>query len=143
MRQNRDLERGQGNRTREWIQVLTETSRSGLAEAPIACHEIDLAGVIVFVNDAECRLLGLPPEEILGRPAWHFVAPEERERSREAVHRKLTGEQPLRMFERVFARSDGERLVLEIHETQVRDEDGTFRGIRTFLHDITQRRRAE
>lgn len=114
-----------------------------LAEAPIACHEIDVSGQIVFVNLAECQLLGLPPDQILGRPVWDFVAPEERGRSREAVGRKLAGERELLHFERDYVRPDGERLVLEIHERHIRDETLHIVGMRSFLIDITQRKRTE
>jgi len=114
-----------------------------LAEAPIACHEIDVSGQIVFVNVAECQLLGLPPDQILGRPVWDFVAPEERDRSREAVRRKLAGEGELLHFERDYVRPDGERLVLEIHERHIPDETLHIVGMRSFLIDITQRKRTE
>jgi two-component system cell cycle sensor histidine kinase/response regulator CckA len=114
-----------------------------LAEAPVACHEINLAGEIVFANDTECKLLGLQREQLIGRPVWDFVAPEERDRSREAVCKKMSGERALRHFERDFVRPDGERLVLEIHERHIRDEDLHIVGIRSFLVDITQRKRIE
>jgi PAS domain S-box-containing protein len=114
-----------------------------LAEAPIACHEIDLGARIVRVNAAECRLLGLPQQELLGRDISDFVAPEEREASRAAVRRKLACEQFLRPFEREYERPDGTRLKLEIHETYILAAGGRIAGIRSFLLDITARKRAE
>ena len=114
-----------------------------LADAPLACHEIDVAGCIVFVNDSECFLLGLPREDLMGHPVWEFVAPEEQELSREAVRRKMTGERELRHFERYYIRPDGGRLILEIHEKHVRDANARIIGIRSFLIDITQRKRTE
>ena len=114
-----------------------------LADAPLACHEINLSGAIVYVNDAECRLLALPRAQILGRPVWEFVAPEEQELSREAVARKMAGEQELSQFERDYVRPDGERLILEIHEKYIRDRESHIAGMRSFLIDITQRKRSE
>src|SRR6185295_1743277 len=35
------------------------SSANSLSDAPIACHELDRDGKIVWVNAAECRLLGL------------------------------------------------------------------------------------
>ena len=113
-----------------------------LGDAPIACHEINVSGQIVFVNYAECQLLGLPPNQILGRPVWDFVAPEEVATSREAVRQKMAGERKLLPFERDYICPDGERLVLEIHETHIR-EDARIVGMRSFLIDITQRKRTE
>ncbi len=114
-----------------------------LPQAPIACHEINLSGEVVFVNAAECRLLGLTEDQILGHPIWEFVAPEGQGVSREAVRRKLAGEQRLTHFERDYVRPDGIRLVLEIHERHIRDAHSRIVGMRSFLVDITQRKRTE
>jgi PAS domain S-box-containing protein len=114
-----------------------------LADAPIACHELDRDGCVVWVNEAECRLLGLERVEILGQPIWKFVAPGEQEESRLAVLRKLAGGDPLPVFERRYVRPDGIPLVLEIHEHYRRNEDGSIAGIRSFLLDITRRKSAE
>lgn len=120
-----------------------QNSYQFLADAPIACHEIDCSGRIVYVNAAECRLLGHEENEILGRTVWDFVAPEEQETSHEAVLLKIAGKQPLVRFEREYARPDGELLALEIHEKHVRDANQNIVGIRSFLIDITQRKRTE
>jgi two-component system, cell cycle sensor histidine kinase and response regulator CckA len=116
--------------------------RGSLSDAPIACHEISLSGEIVWVNEAECRLLGLDENQIVGRQVWDFVAPESQETSRAAVRAKLAGTVALQVFEREYARPDGARLVLEIHEVHIRDEAGGIAGMRSFLLDITEQRRA-
>ncbi len=120
-----------------------ERFRSLFEEAPVAYHEIDSQGIVRRVNRAECELLGIEPTEILGQPVWEFVAPEEREISREAVRRKISGEQPLASFQREYVRRDGVRLILEIHENLIRDSQGAAVGIRSALLDITERKRAE
>lgn len=120
-----------------------DSLRKFLAEAPIAYHEINTCGQIVFVNEAECQLIGQREDQLLGRSIWDFVAPEEQELSREAVRRKLVGLQKLTHFERDYVRPDGTRLVLEIHEKHIRDESGRILGMRSFLIDVTQRKRSE
>jgi PAS domain S-box-containing protein len=112
-------------------------------EAPIACHELDDEGRVVWVNEAECRLLQVERNRIVGRHIWEFVAPGEQGASREAVVRKLSSDQPLPVFERCYKRPDGFELILEIHEYHRRDADGKVTGIRSFLLDITARKRAE
>jgi PAS domain S-box-containing protein len=121
----------------------TGDAEQALRELPIACHELDRSGNIVWVNPALCRLLQLTAEQILQRPVWTFVAAEEREISRSAVARKLSDELPLHVFERSFTRPDGSRLVLEIHEQYRREDDGAILGMRSFLIDITARKSAE
>src|SRR6202012_1878889 len=56
-----------------------ETVRRFLDEAPFSYRETDDNGVVVQVNRTECELLGLDASEIVGRPVWDFVTPEERD----------------------------------------------------------------
>jgi len=112
-------------------------------EAPVAYHEIGLDGVVVAVNRAECKLLGLEREAIIGRPVWDFVAPRQREMSRENVQAKLAGAAPLPVFERQYALAGGTLLTLEIHENRMRDPNGVVVGIRSAMLDITGRKEKE
>lgn len=111
--------------------------------APVAYHELDMNGVVRGVNRAECALLGYEAREMLGRPAWEFVAGADREASREAIRRKLTGEQPLAPFRRCYVGRDGGELWVEVHDILVRNATGETAGIRTALLDITERKRME
>jgi PAS domain S-box-containing protein len=112
-------------------------------KAPVAYHEIDRNGTILRVNEAECRLLGYSAEEMVGHPAWEFVAPDQQTASREAIRRKISEIQPLVPYTREFARRDGTRLFLEFHENLVRDDDGAVTGILSAALNITARREAE
>ena len=112
-------------------------------DAPVAYHEIDIHGTVTRVNHADGRLVGLPLEQIVGRPIWEFIAPAEREASREAVRKKLAGEMPIAPFEREYQSADGTRHIAEIHESLIRDDEGRVTGIRSAVLDITERRRAE
>jgi PAS domain S-box-containing protein len=114
-----------------------------LAVAPIACHEVDLDGRVVWVNAAECTLLGIPREQLIGRPVWELVTAEEQHASRDAVARKLNATEMLLPFERTLARPDGSAVVVEIHDTYRRNAQGKIDGIRSFLLDVTARKRAQ
>ena len=112
-------------------------------DAPVACHEVDRDGVILCVNQAECELFGFRQEEMLGRPIWEFMAAEDREKTRLGLLRRIADEQPLVPLEREYKRRDGSSVVMEIHQKRIRDAAGQPIGLRTFLLDITQRKRAE
>jgi PAS domain S-box-containing protein len=114
-----------------------------LVDAPIPCHELDAQGKITRINAAGCRLLGLAENQIVGRYVWEFVAPEQQLVSRERILSNLSGAYPLDLVERSWIRPDGVRLVLEIHTNQIRDARGRICGLRTFLLDVTRRKRAE
>lgn len=114
-----------------------------LALAPIAYHEVDLQGNLVWVNDAECRLLGRTREELIGRPVWELVSEAEQPESRSALARKLSSEVSLAPFERTLTRPDGAIVVVEIHDTYRLNPRGDIEGIRSFLLDVTARKRAQ
>jgi two-component system sensor histidine kinase/response regulator len=124
------------------LRTSEERFRTLFEQAPVAYHEIDQAGIIRRVNRAECDLLGLEPEGLLGKHAWEFVLPAERESSRQAVLQKIAGERSIAPFQREFVRSDGAPLCLEIHERLIEDHRGKVVGIRSALLDVTERKRA-
>jgi two-component system, LuxR family, sensor kinase FixL len=117
--------------------------RSWFEDAPIACHEVDRDGVVLCVNQAECELFGFRPEEMLGRPIWDFMASEDREKTKAGLLERISSNQPLVPLEREYKRRDGSSVVMEIHQKRILDASGNAIGLRTFLLDITQRKRAE
>ncbi|MBC8166191.1 MAG: PAS domain S-box protein, partial [Bryobacteraceae bacterium] len=113
--------------------------RALFEEAPIAIHELDANGTVRSVNRAECALLGYDEDEIIGKQAWDFVNPEDREVSRTSVLAKLRGDKPLTFFLRDFLCSDGSHLRVEIHENLIRDNSGKISGLRSCLLDVSER----
>ena len=113
------------------------------AGAPVACHELDLQGVVVRVNPAECEMLGLRAEDMIGRPIWEFMAQEEREKSEAALRLKLAQEEAVTRLEREYTRPDGSPLFVEIHPKLIRNAAGEVVGLRSFMVDITERKLAE
>jgi two-component system sensor kinase FixL len=127
-------------------QKLRDSERhfqSWFHDAPVACHEVDRNGVLLSVNEAECELFGFSAEEMVGRPVWDFMAPEDREKTRAGLLQRIADEQPLVPLEREYKRRDGSSVIMEIHQKRIRDAAGRPTGLRTFLLDITQRKRAE
>lgn len=116
---------------------------ASLSLAPVACYKTDLEGRLVWVNNAACCLLDVGEADLLGRQVWEFVAPEEQEDVRRAVVLEPGAEGMVGRFERTFVRSDGTRLLLESREQHVRDETGSTIGLRTFLINVTERKRVE
>jgi PAS domain S-box-containing protein len=109
----------------------------------VAYHEIDAMGILRRVNQTECRMLGYTREEMVGKPVWQFVAADQQEQSRQAIRRKVSGEEPPAPFERDFLRRDGGYLILEIYDSLIFNRTGQVTGIRSVLLDVTDRRLAE
>jgi two-component system sensor kinase FixL len=117
--------------------------QSWFQDAPVACHEVDGQGVLLCVNSAECELLGFSAEEMVGRPIWDFMVDGDREKSKADLLHKIADERTLVPIEREYKRRDGTSVIMEIHAKRIRDASGQTAGLRTFLLDITQRKRAE
>ncbi len=130
-------------RAAEQVRQSEERYRMLFDQAPLAMHEIDQEGVVRRVNRAECELFGLQPDEILGRHASEFAAPEEREESRSSVAAKLAGVKPLNPFPRRYAHRDGSPLVVEVHESPILGAGGAIQGIRSCLVDLSERYEAQ
>ncbi len=117
--------------------------KSWFEDAPVACHEVDRNGVILCVNQAECDLFGFSAEEMVGHPIWDFMAAEDREKTRAGLLQRIADDKPLVPLEREYKRRDGSSVIMEIHQKRIRDTDGRATGLRTFLLDITERKRAQ
>ncbi len=117
--------------------------RALFEQAPIAFLEVDEHGHLTRVNRSGCAMFGCSPDEMIGRPAWEFLAPEQREVVRESMLRQLTGACQSSESERVFVRKDGTRVHLEVHESLVKDGEGRVSGIRMAAIDRTERVQSE
>ncbi len=154
-----DLDRDDRGEPRGYIAFITDVSQRKAVEqrlreseerfrrlydeAPFGYHEIDREGTVVAVNLTECDMLGYTREELLGRPIFDFVAPEQRAQAEAAVREKVEGRRPLGPIERPYVTRDGRRIVVSIEERYRLDEAGRVVGIRSTLHDVTERKRTE
>lgn len=130
-------------RLADQLRESEERFRGLFEDAPVACHDLDAEGVVLRVNQAECQLFGFEPSQIVGRHIWEFMVAEDSEKTREGLRRRVTGEDPLVPLEREYNRRDGTTVILEVHQKTIRDAAGAIVGLRSFLLDITERKRAE
>jgi PAS domain S-box-containing protein len=96
----------------------------------------DLDGRFTEVNDAGCRLLGFPREEILGKTIVDFIMPEERERLFAHRERFLKGDSDV--GEWLLLRKDGTYVPVEVSARIL--PDGRWLAID---RDISERKRTE
>lgn len=103
----------------------------------------DLEGRIIYANPAFCRMVGWPPEELIGRaPPMPYWADEYLEETRAIHDRILAGEGPARGFEIKLKRSSGEVFDVLIHEAPLIDAQGRHTGWMSSIVDISESKRA-
>jgi PAS domain S-box-containing protein len=102
-------------------------------------HFVHVDGLITFVNQTFCRLMGAAgPAQLLGRPAEEAFHPDYRELVRER-QQKILNDQPTPPFEIKLIRLDGISVDVEVASIAF-----DFRGhkeIQVIARDITERKR--
>ncbi|RNE89358.1 EAL domain-containing protein [Marichromatium sp. AB31] len=107
-----------------------------------AVMEIDLDGVIRYVNPATSRLLGYRRDALVGMHATELVVAEERTRLAEDLRRFARLQPPpTTYFNRNFTR-DGRVIDLQVEWNYRRDAQGRVIGFVSVAHDITDYHRS-
>ncbi len=103
----------------------------------------DLEGRVTYVNPAFCQMVGLPPEELIGKaPPMPYWAPEAMAEYQMRLDKVLSG-QATPQFETTFRRADGERIPVLIFEAPLVDSNGRQTGWMGSILDISDRKRVE
>jgi two-component system sensor histidine kinase DctS len=103
----------------------------------------DLEGRVTYVNPAFCAMVGLPPEELVGKlPPMPYWAPEAMADYEQRFEKVLAGN-ATPQFETVFQRTDGVRVPVLVFEAPLVDSRGRQTGWMSSVLDITDRKRVE
>jgi PAS domain S-box-containing protein len=100
----------------------------------------DITGRILDVNQAGVELFGYTKEELVELdPVRLYCNPEDRKR----LWRRLLDEGSVDEHEVEMNRKDGERIIVHLSVSTIRDEDGNILGHRGIATDVTERRKLE
>ncbi|MEQ9316548.1 MAG: PAS domain S-box protein [Henriciella sp.] len=104
----------------------------------------DLDGIVRFVSPS-CRMLGISPEDAVGKSAADFVIPEDRQKAADAIRELMSSSDPNRSFrsEHRAPRAGGGYIWLESSPTLLRDENGVPQSVVSSYRDVTERKRME
>jgi two-component system NtrC family sensor kinase len=130
-------------RVEEDLRRSEERYRTILDEMEEGYFELDLAGNTVFFNDSVCRILGYPPEELLGINYKEYT---DRENARKClrIYNEIyrTGN-PGKVQGYKIIRRDGTKGYLETSASLQKDSSGKIIGFRGISRDVTERKHAE
>jgi len=118
----------------ERYRVIVETADEGI-------WSIDTGFATTFTNRKMQELFGYTAEEMLGRPVWDFVPPDDIESMQEELAKRPRGI-PGR-YERRWVRKDGTFIWCLTSATPLFSSDGTFAGSFGMFTDITNRKEIE
>ena len=104
----------------------------------------DMEGRLVHVNRAFCDLVGLSPEQLLGKlPPMPYWLPDAMEDSMQRHLRNMAGEAPREGYETQWLRSDGSTIDVMMFEAPLIDAQGVQIGWMGSVVDITGRKQSQ
>jgi len=131
-------------RAKEALRQSEERYRTILEETGDGYFELDLAGNLIYANNAMMRLLGCSREEAAGLSYKVFAPTEEEAKDVFKAYNRIykTGE-PLVDYPSRIVRRDGSHGFGETSAFLIRNERGEIVGFRGVRRDVTERRRGE
>lgn len=103
----------------------------------------DLQGRVVRANDAYCRIVGRPAEELLGRDSQSYTHPDDIGPNTNKVRRIESQSLSSVAYEKRYLRPNGQVVYAQISLSAIRDERGQLAGMVGLVEDITERRQNE
>jgi len=130
-------------RQQAMLRASEEKYRTILENIEDGYFEVDRAGTLTFFNEALCRLLGYPKDEMPGMTYRRCMDEENARKVHRAFTRIYATGSPARGVEWEIITREGMRRSVEASVSVVRDGAGTPVGFRGVARDVTRRRQAE
>ena len=102
----------------------------------------DINDAVIYINSRMADLCGYAPEEMIGKPAYTLLLPQDKWAAMKERNKERLLGKPDR-YEIFMTRKDGKRFWVEINATPYRDNDGKIIGTLGAVTDIQERKRAE
>ncbi len=129
---------GQCHQLEEALRESEWKYRALLASIEEGYYEVDLAGNLLFFNEALRHLIGYPADQLQGMNNRQFMD----EATARNVYRIFNGVyrtgEPVKAFTGAIIRPDGSHRLIEISVSLVRDASGQPVGFRGLARDITE-----
>jgi PAS domain S-box-containing protein len=130
-------------RVEEELRQSEEKYRTIIENIQDGYFEVDLAGNLTFVNDAECVSLGYSRDELIGMNNRQFTDKEYAKKLFQTFNKLYRTGEPVKGLDLEVIRKDGTKAFNELSISLLRDSGGKSIGFRGISRDITERKRVE
>lgn len=124
----------------EALRQSEEKYRTILENIQEGYFEVDLAGHLIFFNDAVCELIGYSREETDHMNYRIFTDDDMAKKVYQTFNNIYTTGQPTREFDWKIIRKDGEARYIEASVSLQKDSSGETLGFKGIIRDITERK---
>ena len=102
---------------------------------------LDERGIIIYANQALCKLLGFNEDELIGKSVFDLYPEKDRQKAEKLLAERKAGRDS--RYETCFITKTGQELIVEVSAVPILDEKGEFKASFTIIHDITGRKQLE
>jgi PAS domain S-box-containing protein len=130
-------------RAEEALKVSEEKYRTILQSIEEGYYEVDLAGNLTFFNESVAKILGYPPDRLMGMNNREFSTPETAKETFRVFNTVYNTGKPADLTEFEAVDRFGNVRILELSVSLRRDAKQEPFGFRGVVRDVTQRLKAE
>jgi diguanylate cyclase (GGDEF)-like protein/PAS domain S-box-containing protein len=121
--------------------VATEERMASVFDhASVGIAQVSVKGVFIEVNEAFARLLGRPPEDLVGTHFAEYTHPDDVGKNLDDLRALVEGRIPSLAAEKRFLRADGQVVFARIASNLLRPDDGGEAFLMTFIEDVSETR---
>jgi PAS domain S-box-containing protein len=106
-------------------------------------YEVDSKGIVTFLNDSMCVIMGRTHDEYIGKGFGELMDPSHVDEIYSIFNSIYTTGIPSEIFDWHFIRGDGEKRIAQGTASLITDPSGKKLGFRGVLRDITELKMAE
>ena len=125
--------------TEKQLRASEEKYRTILNTIEEAYFELDYSGRLTFVNDAACRIMGYPSDELIDTHFRHFSSPPSTRKIIRAFRKMAWSGEPVRVITYTVITKGGDEKVLELSAALTLDQSKSPSGFRGVARDVTTR----
>ena len=127
----------------EALRESEERYRNILESIEEGYFEVDLPGNLMFVNDAACKIMAYPPDELIGMNNREYTSPETAKRMYQVFNTVYRTGKPAKVANFEIITKTGAKKNLELSASLMRDSKQNPIGFRGIVRDVTERLRRE
>lgn len=127
----------------EALRESEEKYRNILTNMEEGYFEVDLAGNLMFFNDASCKLIRYPADELMGMNNRQFTSPRTAKKMFKTFNRVYRTGEPAQIADFEVITKDNVKKHLELSASLMKDSEQQPVGFRGIVRDVSARLRSQ